>query len=176
MKGIYETVNPDTGKNDLYISGTFIKAESITADSLAMGAVSHEKLSEDVQNIVDNTYDRVKEWAYGAIEESTTINGGLIQTNTILANKLMLGDFSNLCLINPDSESGNIYEAETIKINGKTYFKFDDLLMLNEMYGNPTFKVGEVYRLSFEGATSFDDKDMIYQINFNCLYTVFVEE
>jgi hypothetical protein len=162
MKGIYETVNPETGKNDLYISGTFIKTESIEADSLAMGAVSHEKLSEDVQNIVDNTYDRVKEWAYGAIEESTTINGGLIQTNTILANKLMLGDFSNLCLINPDSESGNIYEAETIKINGKTYFKFDDLLMLNEMYGNPTFKVGEVYRLSFEGATSFDDKDMIY--------------
>ena len=162
MKGIYETINPQTGKNDLYISGTFIKAESIGADAIAIGAIEHDKLSDDVKHIVDNTYDRVKEWAYGAIEESTTINGGLIQTNTILANKLMLGDFSNLCLINPDSESGNLYNANTIKINNKNYFKFDDILMLNEMYGNPTFKVGDVYRLSFEGSTSFDEKQSLY--------------
>lgn len=162
MKGIYETVNPNTGKNDLYISGTFIKTESIETDSLAIGAVAHDRLSQDVQNIVDNTYDRVREWAYGAIDESTTINGGLIQTNTILANKLMLGDFSNLCLINPDSEAGNLYNANTIVVNEKKYFIFDNMLMLNEMYGNPTFKKGEVYRLSFEGSSSFDDEHLIY--------------
>ena len=158
IQGIYEIFNDATGKNELYVHGEFIKAESIQGDSIISGAVSHDKLNEEIKYIVDNTYDRVKEWAYGAIDKSTTINGGLIQTNTILANKLMLGDFSNLCLINPDSEAGNLYNANIIKINNKNYFKFDSTLILNEMYGNSTFKIGEVYRLSFEGSTSFEDK------------------
>ena len=42
-----------------------------------------------------NAYDRVREWASGAVTGTTTINGGKIATNTITANKIAVGDFNN---------------------------------------------------------------------------------
>ena len=42
-----------------------------------------------------NAYNRVKEWANGAVTGSTSINGGMIATNTITANKIAVGDFNN---------------------------------------------------------------------------------
>jgi hypothetical protein len=154
IKGIFEMTDPETGKNQIYINGTYIEADSISGSSIKSGAVNQDKIEETLKGIINNSYDRVKEWAYGAIEESTTINGGLIQTNTILANRIMLGDFSNLCLVSPDSITANLYEADIEVVNNKNYFKFNGQLLLNQMYGNPTFKEGDVYRLSFEGSTS----------------------
>lgn len=43
-----------------------------------------------------NAFDRVSQWAYGAVSDTTTIDGGLIQTNTILADKMLLGRKDNL--------------------------------------------------------------------------------
>nr|UVM81360.1 MAG: chaperone of endosialidase [Bacteriophage sp.] len=45
-----------------------------------------------------NAYNRVLQWAYGAITGNTNINGGLIETNTITANHIAVGDFTNYCL------------------------------------------------------------------------------
>ncbi|MFR2314926.1 beta strand repeat-containing protein [Terrisporobacter sp.] len=42
-----------------------------------------------------NAYNRVKEWANGAVTGKTEINGGMIATNTITANKIAVGDFNN---------------------------------------------------------------------------------
>ena len=35
-----------------------------------------------------NAYNRVVDWAYGSVNGTTTINGGLIQTGTILADQI----------------------------------------------------------------------------------------
>ena len=43
----------------------------------------------------DNAYNRVVDWAYGAVGGTTTINGGLIEANTIAANQIAIGDFTN---------------------------------------------------------------------------------
>ena len=37
----------------------------------------------------DNAYNRVLEWCYGAIDSSTTINGGLIEANTITSKHIL---------------------------------------------------------------------------------------
>ena len=42
-----------------------------------------------------NAYNRVQEWANGAVTGRTEINGGMIATNTITANKIAVGDFNN---------------------------------------------------------------------------------
>lgn len=49
----------------------------------------------------DNAFNRVNEWAYGAVGGSTTINGGMIQTDTITAKHIAIGDFTNYCEVNP---------------------------------------------------------------------------
>ena len=42
----------------------------------------------------NNAYNRVNEWAYGAVTGSTTIDGGLIQSNTIVADKIKTGSIT----------------------------------------------------------------------------------
>lgn len=49
-----------------------------------------------------NAFNRVSQWAYGAVSGSTTINGGLIQTNTILADKIAISDFTNYVTLKPN--------------------------------------------------------------------------
>lgn len=53
----------------------------------------------------DNAYNRVNQWAYGAVTGNTTIDGAYIQTNTIAAEKIALGDFTNYAELNADTLS-----------------------------------------------------------------------
>lgn len=57
-------------------------------DSAKTTADEVNKTVNDNKTNWNNAYNRVLQWAYGAIGGSTTINGGLIQTNTILAKHL----------------------------------------------------------------------------------------
>ena len=76
------------------------------AQNTANSAVSKADSAQSTANTANNTlnsnkdnwsnaYNRVKEWANGAITGSTSINGGMIATNTITANKIAVGDFNN---------------------------------------------------------------------------------
>lgn len=47
-----------------------------------------------------NLYSMVSKWTDGAVSDTTQINGGWIKTNTITANKIAIGDFTNYADIN----------------------------------------------------------------------------
>ncbi len=87
----------------LVASGTASSNMTLTDDALRVisnnidltGKVTFNCLDVLAQKTITDTYDRVSEWASGSISESTTINGGLIESNTILAKHLALGDFNN---------------------------------------------------------------------------------
>lgn len=47
-----------------------------------------------------NLYSMVSKWTDGAVSDTTQINGGWIKANTITANKIAIGDFTNYADIN----------------------------------------------------------------------------
>ena len=57
----------------------------------------------------DNAYNRVVDWAYGSVGGRTTINGGLLQTNTVTTQHLAIGDFNNYSQLVPGHNLSNRY-------------------------------------------------------------------
>lgn len=65
----------------------------------------------------------VKKWTGGAVSDTTTINGGWIATNTITANKIAIGDFTNYCTVNanvPETMLPTSFFIGGTKVNGGT--------------------------------------------------------
>jgi hypothetical protein len=48
----------------------------------------------------NNMYSMISKWTDGAVSDTTQMNGGWIKTNTITANKIAIGDFTNYADIN----------------------------------------------------------------------------
>lgn len=126
-----------------------------TADSAKSKAENAQSTANSVKNTVDNNstkwtqaYDNVKRWAYnGAITGSTTINGGLIQTNTIVADKIAVGDFNNYALVSPDNLMGN-WTVENIANSNEKWLVQKNVnrdTIISKWY---TCKGGETFRLS----------------------------
>lgn len=135
---------------------------SLAQEDAGTKIISAENTLKDSSNWT-NAYNRVKEWAYGAVNGSTTINGGLLQTNTIQAEKMAIGDFTNICQIdenrNPVIISKILNTATTEVItytDNKKYFKFGHatspgyygLILINDMQ---ILKVGDVFRFNCTG-------------------------
>lgn len=102
-----------------------------------------------------NAYNRVKEWASGAVTGTTTINGGMITANTISVNKLAVGDFTNISQIDENlAPNGNtvITHSDNYK-----YFRFgnDSSAGYHSLYfatlNGGTFKVGDRFKFTFIG-------------------------
>lgn len=74
-----------------------------TLNSKASGWDSTKSAVDSGKSNWNNAVARVTQWATGAISGSTTINGGLIETNTILARSIAIGDFTNYCPVTPDN-------------------------------------------------------------------------
>ena len=53
----------------------------------------------------NNMYNMVSKWTDGAVSDTTQINGGWIKTNTITANKIAIGDFTNYSQLDKSSAS-----------------------------------------------------------------------
>ena len=96
-----------------------------TVDSKAGGWDSTKSTVDGNKTNWSNAYNRVVQWASGAVTGSTTINGGMIATNTILANKIALTDFTNYAQLNKssagawgftttDDKNGVIYTVKAI--------------------------------------------------------------
>ena len=84
-----------------------------TANTAKSTADTAKSTADSVKSTVDsgktnwnNAYNRVNEWAYGAVTGSTTIDGGYIQANTITVNKIAVGDFNNYCDLRYGFSSG----------------------------------------------------------------------
>lgn len=53
----------------------------------------------------------VKKWTDGAVSDTAQINGGWIKANTIAANKIAIGDFTNYCQLDKDTASSYGFTA-----------------------------------------------------------------
>ena len=78
----------------------------VDADNGLTTANGNANTAKDTANNVNNTLNENKDdwdrsyalvdyWTDGAISDTTLINGGYIKTNTITADKIAIGDFSN---------------------------------------------------------------------------------
>ncbi|MGH0831169.1 tail fiber domain-containing protein [Bacillus pretiosus] len=82
---------------------------------------------------------------------TTLINGGMIATNTIFAQQIAIGDFTNLSQIN---EEKNPNGYPTALLNSKRYFKigngaYASLVIVANTYVE--FKVNDEYYIAFNG-------------------------
>lgn len=111
-----------TAKNNASNAVSTANTAKSTADSAKTTATTANNTANSVKSTVDsnspnwsNAYNRVKEWASGAVTGTTTINGGMISANTITASKLALMDFTNYSQLNEKSASswGFSYVNET---------------------------------------------------------------
>ena len=101
----------------------------------------------------DNAYNRVVDWAYGSVGGRTTINGGLLQTNTVTAQHLAIGDFNNYSQLVPGQSLSNRYGYASWSGSGDHFYWSNgdtDFLpfTINETV-NP-FKQGDKIAFKFE--------------------------
>lgn len=145
----------NTAQNTANTANTNATNAQNTADSAKSKATTAENTANSVKNTVDSNstkwtqaYDNVKRWAYnGATTGSTTINGGLIQTNTIVADKIAVGDFNNYALVSPDNLMGN-WTVENIANSNEKWLVRKTITrdtIISKWY---TCKGGETFRLS----------------------------
>ena len=67
-------------------------ADAKSAGTTAQSNFSDWKTNNDVDKKLNHAYKLVNSWAHDALSDSTTINGGLIETNTITADKIAVND------------------------------------------------------------------------------------
>ena len=105
--------------NGLYVKGKITVTGGSVPDSVlsqtiqngAANGTAAQNLLNTKKGDWDNALARVTEWASGAISGTTTINGGLIETNTITAKHMVIGDLTNYVL-DPSFEN-DIYDNTT---------------------------------------------------------------
>lgn len=89
--------------NYININGlvTFSGLNSDAQTRINNGSTAYSWTSSNGSNMT-SLLSMVKKWTGNAVSDTTTINGGWISTNTITANKLAIGDFTNYCTVNPN--------------------------------------------------------------------------
>lgn len=107
---IYFGTQKGTANGTMYVTGVQLEAGNKmtgwkkSADDL-QGQITYLNTDYNKNKVNwSNAYSTVESWKGPAENGATTIKGGLLQTGTITANKLFLGDTTNLCE-NPDFEN-----------------------------------------------------------------------
>lgn len=96
----------------------------------------------------NNLYAMVTKWTDGAVSATTEINGGWIKTNTITADKIAVGDFTNIAKCDPDSME-TFGDWTRTMVDNKYYFNvhgssYPALRMAHS--GKVDFKKGDFYK------------------------------
>lgn len=126
------------------------------------------------KNNWSNAYNRVAEWAQGAVTGSVDIDGGKIAANTIIAEKIAVGDFNNYATVSelnpatmlPSSHFGgtkivssNSTTTEIAKTNSS-----NDYLMLSGYIPTP-FVVNDELLISFRAYNCLsEDKAVTFAV------------
>ena len=131
----------NTAKSTADSAKSTATAASTNATNALNTANAVNKVVNDNKVNWSSAYDRVKEWAYGAVSGSTTIDGGLIQTNTILADKIAIGDFTNYC-VRPTNHIMTNSKAPAYMVTPNTN---QHVTITNKLY---TLKGGEKFRVT----------------------------
>ena len=127
-----------------------------TADTANSTANSVKSTVDSGKTNWNNAYNRVNEWAYGAVTGSTTIDGGYIQADTITAKHMAIGDFNNYSQLVKGKSLTNRYGTATWTegtgnhsywVTTNLYFPFT----VNETL-NP-FKAGDRVQIKFDAYT-----------------------
>ena len=128
----------------------------------------------------DNAYNRVVDWAYGSVGGTTTIDGGLIQTGTITAKHIYLGDLTNYC--NLIDQTASLYGFTAEPDGWGTWFKLNNNNRDTCISGNKTndygcYKCngGESFRVKYQmksnikGSSTSGGTDSVYcKVNVGC--------
>lgn len=129
----------------------------------------------------DNAYNRVVDWAYESVSGSTTINGGLIQTGTITAKNIYLGDLTNYC--NLIDQTASLYGFTAEADGWGTWFKLNNNVRDTCISGNGSgnnyayYKCngGESFRVKYQmksnikGSSTSGGTDSVYcKVNVGC--------
>lgn len=99
--------------------------------------------------------DMVKVWTGGAISKTTQINGGWIKTNTITADKIAIGDFTNYSDLTVDTaEKYGFSVVEDSSASGNPWFQLKtlqrDTSISPRPYINYPCNGGETFRIKFQ--------------------------
>jgi phage minor structural protein len=151
-----ESIKIQASKIDITGAVTFSSLSSTLQQSFnADGTVKTSRLSGTISDsqiasagIWNTIKDRVNSWT---VSGKTTINGGLIETNTIFAQQIAIADFTNLCQIN---ELTNPNGHTVVTISNKKYFKIGQAAYSKIKFAESRsveFKVGDEYHFSFDG-------------------------
>ena len=125
------------------------RTATLVASAINMdGLVTFNGLSTDAKNKINkgadwvsnygtntNTmYNMVSKWANGAVLADTKINGGLIEADSILAQSIAIGDFTNYC----DMSKSNTYYFKTEDQAEGTWFWRDGADLARDNYISKT--------------------------------------
>ncbi len=97
----FSGLNSDTQSkiNTAQSTADSAKTEAANAQSTANSA---KAWTDENGSNMTSLLSMVKKWTNNAVSDTTAIQGGWIATNTITANKLAIGDFTNYCTVNPN--------------------------------------------------------------------------
>lgn len=105
----------------------------------------------------NNMYNMVSKWTDGAVSDTTQINGGWIKTNTITANKIAIGDFTNYADIN----ESNTYRFRAEQTKEGTWFYRDgsELQRDNVISELHTCRGGEKFYVEYDISNTIKEGD-----------------
>jgi hypothetical protein len=105
----------------------------------------------------NNMYNMVSKWTDGAVSDTTQINGGWIKTNTITANKIAIGDFTNYADIN----ESNTYWFRAEQTKEGTWFYRDgpELQRDNVISELHTCRGGEKFYVEYDISNTIKEGD-----------------
>ena len=176
----------DSAKSTATTANNTANTAKTTADSAKSTATTANNTANSVKSTIDNNspnwsnaYNRVKEWASGAVTGSTTINGGKIATNTILANKLALGDLNNYAELNEYTYSSYGFTKVTdSSASNNPWFQMSTLkrdTTISKTYtckGGETFRVtANIYSTAKASSSSSDTSLVDYRVVRICIYS-----
>ena len=100
-----------------------------TINTANSNASSAKSILDNNSSNWTNAYDRVVDWAYGSVDGTTTINGGLIQTGTILADQIaanaITADKIATNAVTTDKLEANAVTTDKIEANAVTTDKLE---------------------------------------------------
>lgn len=146
----------DTAKSTADSAKSTATSAQSTANTANTNATNALNTANSVNSTVNsnkdnwsNAYNRVKEWASGAVTGTTNINGGMIATNTITANKMAIADFTNYCEMNVDNCSTYGFTKTTDSSESNNYWM--KLNSLNRDIAVTSKKNYEMYKGNVQG-------------------------
>jgi hypothetical protein len=152
-KGVADSAKSvaDTATNTINSNkGTWDRASNINSNGTFNTAKLNGTLS-DAQISSANNWNSAKSLMDSWKSGTTLIDGGKIATNTIFAQQINIGDYTNLSQVD---ELKNPNGIPTAVVNGKRYFKIGPAAYAPLTFADttiPEFKLNDEYYIAFNG-------------------------